>query len=254
MAQTQRIESRLRKRVTLKRTTKTSGTWKMVLAAALIASITASCTNGFQTKPSASNESVEPSSEVSAGEPTFKNEIPLAVRAAAKATVSASGSAALNPTGATRVIAFLDPQDQFSARTYLALKAAAESNKDIALVIRFKTNSSSSISRAKAKYLYAANAQNRFFDLADAVFGSALKLKTEADLANYAQQIGIDSKKLASDASLAATDAKISTDETDLQTLGSAKAPSIYVNGVRVYDYEVSNREKALAVIAKVGG
>lgn len=195
-----------------------------------------------------------PADSLSLVEDAFKGQVPITVRQAQKVTVPAGSVSAMNSSGLIKVVAFLDPQDAFSVRTYLALKSAASSNSNIQLSVRFKLNSTQGIARTKARYLYAAEKQTRFFDYADSVFGSSMLIKTESDLAKVANQIGLNSKKLAADASLAEMDTKLSSDESDLQALGSATAPAIFINDVRVYDFEVSTTDKVRATIAKIGG
>lgn len=223
-----------------------------VCALALLAGCTPSEKAVGQRTRSSSNGSS--AAQISPDDENFKNQIPLANRVSNKTSISTSGLAATNPGGSVQIVAYLDPQDAFSARTYAALRKAAAENPSYALYVRFKTNSTQPLSRLKARYIYAAESQSKFWDVADIVFGGVLGIKSEVDLVKRAKEVGINTTVLSQQAVLTTTDAKIVSDENSLNTLGSATAPSIYVNGVRVYDFEVQSNTKVKETVSRVVG
>lgn len=186
-------------------------------------------------------------------EDQFKNQIPLQNRINSKAALVVTGLSSTNPNGTVQVVTWLDPQEPFSARTYNSIRSAAKTTPKISYILRFKTELTVPNSRLKARYLYAANAQGKMFEAADIIFNGILNLNTEADIQVKLKEVGINIPSLMTALALPATDASITADEAALAALGSAVAPSIYINGVLIYDFEVQTPAHVAATLVKLG-
>ncbi len=149
------------------------------------------------------------------------------VQVGAQTTAPARG-----PENATlHIEAFLDFEDESSARLSVVLQALADQEPDrVRLTFRHLPAAGSKDVPPAHLAAAAADAQGRFWEMASVLFANRDRHKP-ADVSGMAAQIGLDPRRFAADLEAPATRAPIETDRERAKELGVTTAPTIVANG-----------------------
>ncbi len=150
--------------------------------------------------------------------------------------VSADDDPAIGPADApVTIIMFSDFQCSACAATHpIVKKIIAEYDGKVRFVVRdFPLESIHENAFAGARAAAAANAQGKFFELAEILYKNQEALDT-ASLRKYAAEIGLNAAQFEIDFNSPKTAGEIRKDMADGEALGISSTPTIFVNGRRV--------------------
>ncbi len=138
-------------------------------------------------------------------------------------------------TAPVTVIMFTDFQCSACSATHPVLQEILKTYGDrIRFVVRdFPLTTIHENAYAAALAANAANAQGKFFEYTEILYGNQAKLD-EASLIQYASQAGLNVKQFEADLKSKKFAPDVEKDIADGKTLGISGTPTIYVNGVKV--------------------
>ncbi|MFO0635344.1 MAG: thioredoxin domain-containing protein [Nannocystaceae bacterium] len=145
--------------------------------------------------------------------------------------VTADDRPALGPADAlVTVVMFSDFQCPFCSKLAPTVHQLVERNDDVRVVFRNLPLPMHPRAREAAKAALAADRQGKFWAMHDALFAGQARLD-EAEMVEFAREIGLDINQFASDMADPALDTRIEEDETLAHTFRIAATPCAFVNG-----------------------
>lgn len=136
-----------------------------------------------------------------------------------------------NPKAPVSVVAFLDFQCPYCARTYPTLKQLLEKYpKDVNLIIKHYPLPMHRFAEHAAKAALAAEKQKKYAQFAETLFANFNNIN-EQTISKYAQDVGLDMKKFNKDIADASIADIINTDRQLGQQLRVRGVPTLFVNG-----------------------